>query len=40
MGGLLGAWWYDNGGSLSRAALRQPDGVPTLARAEQLALAH
>ena len=40
VGGLLGAWWYDNGGSLSRAALRQPDGVPTLARAEQLALAH
>ena len=37
-GGLVGASWYDNGGSV-RLAMREPAGAPTLARAERLALA-
>ena len=37
-GGLAGAWWYDNDGSV-RAAMREPAGAPALAHAERLALA-
>jgi hypothetical protein len=37
-GGLIGAWWYDNGGSV-RVTMREPHGAPALARAEHLALA-
>ena len=37
-GGLVGAWWYDNGGSV-RLAMREPARAPTLARAERLELA-
>ena len=37
-GGLVGASWYDNGGSV-RLAMREPAGAPTLARAERLELA-
>jgi hypothetical protein len=37
-GGLIGAWWYDNGGSV-RVTMRNPVGAPALARAAQLALA-
>jgi hypothetical protein len=39
-GGLLGAWWYDSAnGNLTRASLREPAGLPQLARAERLATA-
>jgi hypothetical protein len=37
-GGLVGAWWYDNGGSV-RVAMREPAVAPALARGERLALA-
>ena len=38
VGGLVGAWWYDNGSSV-RVAMRAPAGAPALVRAERLALA-
>jgi hypothetical protein len=39
LGGVLASWWYDGaGGNASRAALREPAGLPVPARAEQLAL--
>jgi hypothetical protein len=39
-GGLIGAWWYDSSnGNLTRASLREPTGLPKLARAEPLATA-
>ena len=37
-GGLVGAWWYNGGGSI-RVTLGGPAAAPTLARAERLALA-
>jgi hypothetical protein len=39
-GGFAASWWYDNSnGGATRAAMRQPVGVPSLASAERLALA-